>query len=274
MDGGTIFLIIFVLILLALAITFLVLWLINRNKKKQNNPDDLTLTGLDVRLTAPDTVTATWTNTGAAGNKVTLFADTQRIELDSAGRPIKASPDLVIGGPVNEGSKTVSATGLKPSTKYNIDIVVTGDNRHKVSPAIIWTGTIPPTEFQIQELNTSGGIELGSDNTTVAYESVLLNKNNDDLWSYNSQTFKITGNGTNSRPALYNNNGTLAATTDTSILTSANSEWVYNPNGRNRWCLKSSPDTCLQVNSLTGPTSFINVISGGASQWLNKGLLL
>lgn len=276
MNGGTIFLIVFVLVLLGLAVTFLVLWLINRNKQKENNPNDLVLTGLDVRLTAPDTVTATWTNTGSSGNQVTLYADTQRIELDSAGKPVQASKNLITGGPVSEATRTVSANGLLPNVIYYIDVVVTGDNRHKAAPAIVWTGTVPSEEFVIQELNTGGGIQLNSDNVTVSYQKTLANKNNNDLWSYNPTTFKLTGNGTggNTNPVLYNNSGTLAASSDSNILTSANSNWVYNPNGRNAWCLQASPDLCLQVPDLSAETSPVQVASGTPSKWLNKPLLL
>ena len=272
MSGATVFLVILILILLALAITFLVLWLIKR-EKKENNPGDLVINNLVVRLTDQSTATATWSNTGSGSNQVFMFADTQKINIDPSGKPSQASGNLLSSGPVSENLRTISIQNLKPQTKYFIEVVVTGDGRSNSNPATLFTGGVPTTEFSIEELNASGGIELGSDRTTVTYQSKLLNKNLDDLWTYNTQNFRLTSRRTGGATGavLYNNNGTLAAAaSNSSVLTNANSQWTYNSNGQNKWCLQGSNTVCLKVTDLSADNSPIQVISGGDSQWKNK----
>lgn len=272
MSGATVFLVILILILLAVAITFLVLWLIKK-EKKENNPDDLAINNLVVRLTDASTVTATWSNTGSNNNQVTMFADTEKINIDPSGKPSQASNNLLIGGPVNENVRTLSIANLKPNTKYFIEVVVTGDGRSNSNPATVYTGSVPAGEFAIEELNASGGIELGGDSTTVTYQTRLLNKNLDDLWIYNPQNFRLTSRrtGGTTGSVLYNNNGTLAAiASNSNVLTDANSQWVYSPNGQNKWCLRNSTNVCFKVNDLSADNSPVQVVSGGDSQWKNK----
>lgn len=267
MNGWTIFGIIVILILLGLAITFLVLWLMKKNNNA-NSKTELSITGLKVFLSDPTTVTATWNSTGNSGNQVTIYADTQRINFDAEGNVEKATVNLVKGGPVSSGTKTVAAANLGPGAVYYVDVVVTNPNikAFNPNPFTIFTGPVPTTEFRISELQTPGGIELSSDNTTVTYVTNLANKNNDDLWTYDSTALTLKGNGISQNPILYNNNGTLAATNSSSV-SAANSQWIYTND--NKWCLKATPDLCF---SITGSSPTISVIANSSSQWSNNPL--
>jgi hypothetical protein len=129
------------------------------------------------------------------------------------------------------------------------------------------------------------GISLNtSDNSTVVYSSNPSKGTINDVWNYDNTTQTITTNGvgrySQTRPALYNNNGTLAAMDVNMLKNQSNfsqiAQWSY-VNGGN-WCLTNNPTLCMNLDLpvTTNPTS-VTVSSrtspNSATQWMNLPLL-
>lgn len=260
MDGTNIFFIIVIVLLLIAAVVFLILWLAKGGTQK-NQKKELSITGLKFNYTTTS-VTATWDNVGNPNDVVTLYADINPINFNAEGKPeVSSSPgtqvvsQVLASSPVSGTSKTVTLTGLKENTKYYVDLVVTNPNfvGFNPNPDIIFTSeTIPTSNFLIQEINTIGAIALNVNDQTKVYYQTGVNKSDiNDIWTYDATNFTISTRGlganSSSRPTLYNNNGVLAAKNATSA-TDPSSQWTYNINGNNRWCIKGTT-TCMNLAS-------------------------
>ena len=307
MNGWAVFGIIVFLIILALAVVFLILWLTKGGKA--NSKKELAINGLNVTLTSipvaplptpmpmppmndvvpvasntfmslnpvsppttsptPFGVTATWTSVGNSKDKVTMYADTKPIDLDADGKPEAAkNPKVLIGGPVDGSARTVSIPNLAARTVYYIQVVVTNGDIPGYNSELrkVYTGGVPQGNFVITEFDAKGAIEY--DGKDVKYASTR-HKGFDDVWTYDAAKFTLTRISVGSEPSaiLYNNNGVLAAAPPSSTISSASSEWVYNND--NKWCLKSNPSLCMNIEVPFTTSTPVVVTSAGKSQWIN-----
>jgi hypothetical protein len=273
MNGANIFLIIVIVLLLVAAITFLILWLIKGGTQKDQKKQ-LAITGLKFNYTT-SSVVATWDAVGNPSDVVTLYADTNPINFNAEGKP--ESGTVLASSPVSGTAKTVTLTGLKPNTRYYVDLVVTNPNfvGFNPNPDVIFTSeTIPTTNFIIQEINTIGAIALNTKDQTKVYYQVGVNKSDiNDIWTYNPTDFTISTRGlgassTAPSPTLYNNNGVLAAKDATSAKADPNAQWTYNVNGNNRWCIKGTT-TCMNLASPVSNLSPIAVTENSTTKFVN-----
>jgi hypothetical protein len=273
MNGTNIFLIVVIVLLLVAAITFLILWLIKGGTQKDQKKQ-LAITGLKFNYTT-SSVIATWDAVGNPSDVVTLYADTNPINFNAEGKP--ESGTILASPPVSGTVKTVTLTGLKPNTRYYVDLVVTNPNfvGFNPNPDVIFTSeTIPTTNFIIQEINTIGAIALNTKDQTKVYYQVGVNKSDiNDIWTYNPTDFTISTRGlgassTAPSPTLYNNNGVLAAKDATSAKADPNAQWTYNVNGNNRWCIKGTT-TCMNLTSPVSNLSPIAVTENSTTKFVN-----
>lgn len=270
MDGWSLFITILIIVLIALVITFFLLWI---GKGTSNRA--LTISGVNFSLPSSDKITATWASVGSSSDVVTLYASTSPINFSSGGFP-EPGQNVFLTPTVSGSAKTLTVGGLTPNTKYYVDLVVTNPNvvGFNPTPDIIYTGAdVPSTSFIITEINTRGGISVDvNDNTTVTYDTVI-NKGLNDIWTYDPQAFTLTTQGigrfSGTTPALYNNNGVLAAA-DLKSLQSSNmlsmAHWVY---VNNNWCLKSDPTKCMTLPLPAQNGASIAVTQHSTSKWIN-----
>jgi flagellar basal body-associated protein FliL len=274
MNEANVFLIIVIILLLIAAIVFLILWLAKAGTQK-NQKNELSISGVKFNFTA-SSIIATWDSVGNASDIVTLYADTKPIILNAEGKP--ETTTIVSSGPVSGTSKTATInTGLTPNTKYYVDLVVTNPNfvGFNPNPDIVFTGeSIPTTNFIIQEINTIGAITLNTtDQTKVFYQTGVNKTDISDIWTYDTTNFTIStrslgASSTAPRPTLYNNNGVLAAKDATSATTDATSQWIYNVNGNNRWCIKGTI-TCMNLSSPIVNNSPITLVENSPTKFIN-----
>lgn len=276
MNGWSIFTVILVVILIALVILFLILWL-NAKGSKSNGVRDLGITDVVFSLPDANSINATWGAVGNIGDVVTLYASTSPINFNSNGVP-EPGQNISASNSVPGGARTVTVTGLNKNTKYYVDLVVTNPNitGFNPTPDIIYTGVeVPASPFVITEINTRGGISLNtSDNTTVTYDTVV-NKNLNDIWSYDPSDMTISTQGvgkfSRTQPALYNNNGVLSAADLSTLKSNPNfaniGQWVYSSS--NNWCLKNNPSFCMNLTLPVTTNSPVTVISNSNSKWIN-----
>jgi len=271
MNGANIFLIIVIVLLLIASIVFLILWL-TKGGTKNDQKKQLSISGLKFNYTT-NSITATWDNVGNANDIVTLYADTNPINFNAEGKPETA---VLSSSSVSGTTKTVTlTTGVKPNTRYYVDLVVTNPTfvGFNPNPDIIFTSeTVPTTNFIIQEINTIGAIALNLNDQTKVYYQTGVNKSDiNDIWTYDPNNFTIStrGLGANSanQPALYNNNGVLAAANLSTVKTNPNAQWTYNVNGNNRWCVKGTT-TCMSLPTPTN-NSPISVTENSTTKFVN-----
>jgi hypothetical protein len=261
-------LIVILVIVAIVAIVFLILWL----TKNSGNNSTLSITGVKFMVTNSTTLVATWDRTGNANDMVTLYANTSQISFDSSGRPSSNSSKVLVGGPVPSSAKTVSITNLAPNTTYFVTLVVSnGNSFSNSSTGTIYTGSIPSTNFMISELHTAGAITTGT-NGTVVY-STTPNKSTADLWKYDTTNSTLSAtsliSGVTGTRVLYNNNGTLAVSTNGTNVTPENSQWTYDTFGQGRWCLKATPNVCMNLATPISGTAPITLQNGSTTQWKN-----
>ena len=264
--SATPFLIGAIVVVAIIAIVFLILWLTRGSGT--NAPSGIT--NVRYTLTNPTTVVATWDTTRNTNETVTLLADTTQINLDASGRPT-GNPRVLVAGPVPSSTRTLTLSTLAPNTTYFVKLVVSnGTSSAIINTNTIYTGSIPSTNFVISELHTTGGITLGPNNSVIYTKSP--NKTTADLWRYDTTNFTLTAanlvGGMTSAVSLYNNNGTLAASSG-STLTAENSQWTYDTDGQARWCLRSSPNTCMHLATPITDSEVITVSTGSTTQWKN-----
>ena len=277
-NAFTVILIILAILLAAAAVVFLILWLVQRNKNN-TNPAALSITGLNVNLQNGTTLVATWKSVGNSGDLVTLYADTIPINLNVSGVP-ESNPNVLKSNTVPGSVGQVSIAKLTLNTKYYYEVVVTNPSipGFNPEPGLIYTGSIPTGNFIIQQYTTPGGITLNTaDNSTVTYQTNVNKTGLNDVWNYDTNTQAIytygVGKYSQTSPALYNNNGTLAAMDLKTLQGQSNfnnvAKWTYNSNGT--WCLTNSPTACMNLNlPLSSTSSNINVNSQSpTTQWMN-----
>lgn len=282
MNGWAIFLGILVLILLILAIVFLVLWLTKRNKN-ETAKKDLAITGTKFTLTTPTTLTATWDTVGISADQVIMYADTKSINLDANGEPEPdKNPNILKSNQVAGTAKTVSISNLKLDNKYYIALVVTNKNlpgsaNVETSQITTHSTPIPEGEFIISETDVKGSIKLEPDKKTVVYVSTTSSKDLSDLWKYDKTKFTLTSaasTGSSSSTILTVESGKLAAiTVDNNRQTDpriANTEWIYD--NQNRWCLKNSPEMCMELEKPKTGVDTISVVANSTSKWTNTSV--
>ncbi len=125
MSAGVVFGVIILLLLLAASITFLILWLNNRNKKN-TQVKDLSINGVKFNVDSPTSVTATWESVGNLKDEIILYGDTIPINFDASGKPeLDKNPKVLQSHKVSGNTKTVTLSGLNKNTKYYLDLVVT-----------------------------------------------------------------------------------------------------------------------------------------------------
>ena len=266
MSGTSSFLIVVIIVLLILTTTFLFLWLtgsgiLNTQKKR------LTIT--NVKFKCNGTITATWDSVGDPKDLVTLYAATNNpIDFHADGTP--SSSNNLVSPTVSGTARTVSVPGATQNTKYFVSLVVTNPDfvGFNVTSNVISTcGNSLKGNFVMQEMNTPGAIEINtSDPTKVSYNTGVNKAAMNDIWSYDATNFTIStrSTGTNStapRPTLYDNNGTLSAKPATASP-DANSQWSYNIDSPNAWCIKGT-NRCMSLSSpiTTGETILVSANS-------------
>lgn len=265
--SATPFLIGALVIITIIAVIFLVLWLM----KGSTNNSTLSITGVKFLITNSTTLVATWDAVGNPNDIVTLYADTSQINIDSSGKPSANNPKVLIGGPVPGNARTVSISNLAPNTTYFVALVVSnGSSFASTNTGTVYTGSIPTTNFMITELHTAGAITLGPIGTVVY--STSPSQSSASLWKYDTNNFTLSGasliSGTTGARILYNNNGVLGVTTMNNV-TAENSQWTYDTFGQGRWCLRSTPNVCMNLSTPVSGTAPITLQTGSTTQWKN-----
>tara|TARA_R110002153_G_scaffold101574_1_gene237793 strand:+ start:851 stop:1693 length:843 start_codon:yes stop_codon:yes gene_type:complete len=273
MGAGIIAGIVIIVLLLGLAVTFLILWLYNRNKKQASK--DLSIAGLKFSTTNTS-ITGTWLVTGDVNNVITMYVDTMPINLDTTGKVEMDKNPKVQSATALGSVKTVTVNNLTDKTKYFVELVVSNpaDKGFNPNKATLITGNVIPTgSFILQEIHTPGGISLDlNDKTKVVYSNTANKTDTNDLWSYDTANFTIStknlgASSTAPRPTLYNNNGILAAKPATPTP-SADSQWTYNEKGNNLWCIKGQ-NLCLDLVRPVGSNQEIKIIADSKTEWIN-----
>ncbi len=272
MSGANAFFIVVIVILLLSTTVFLFLWLtktgiLNTQKKR------LTIT--NVKFKCNGTITATWDSVGDPKDLVTLYAATNNpIDFNADGTP--SSPNNLVSPTVSGSAKTVSIPGAAQNTKYYVSLVVTNPDfvGFNVTSNVISTcGNALDGNFVMQEMNTPGAVEINiSDPTRISYNTGVNKAGMNDIWMYDktSGTISTRSTGTNStapRPTLYDNNGTLSAKPATPSP-DANSQWTYNVDSPNSWCIKGTT-RCMSLSSPITSGESIIIRDGSDTKFIN-----
>ena len=297
-----------IFLVLAAAIVFLILWLVERGKTKDDK--ELLLTGTEFQLTFIQSTTAmmaSWTDVANDKDEVILYVyeSGKSVKFNSDGSPTSATTSNIVAtsNQVN-GNTTKSLTasptgGLKDGVTYIGVLVVTNPdllNFHTVpSQGLFSSPSEIPKAFLIESVSqpgeiiyvlpTSGG-GLPSVEYDVTKEAGSVGSN---LFHYDTTNnllctihtlqagaainTPVTCDSFGPNYLLYDNNGTLDLRSNTKDKTQTDDKWIYD-RSNNRWCLTGDSDKCFVLPTLTGTatTSPINVstTTDDATGWINK----
>ena len=297
-SGGTIALLVIGLLLLAAAITFLILWLVKKDKgRKPKIPDE------SVVVSSNTSVTVNWDPNNTATDKndhINLFATTDPkyrvdngIVKSSNGSPVTG----ITGISPSSGTRTISGLGSNEKTFIVTTITGNDTNSSTVGTNLVYTQTDPPTDskFNIEPLGINGffGFELSND--PMDNKSDIFNVYSSGTTGIGSNTVCGTGNSSwNFKPFVFNTTkapntsliGTLNSTCDgndyilvannnslmaTSLGTTGttgttgtnNSSWVYS---NNHWCIPdnngNATSNCIIINEQMSTNTPIPVSLG------------
>ena len=283
MSAGVIVAVILILLLIAAGVVFLVLWLRERDKNKNNKTPNVIINNPKFTLSANGTtVTASWDSVGQADDQVTLYASKKQIQIGTNGKPIDGSGVLSSNTNTTPNTtKSVSISGLEANQTYNLQLVNFNTNVFTNINYVIYTNTVLQGEFHI--VDTSGGnvITLGTDNTTITMETIAKGHSR-DIWEYDqgqfggAATFTLFNKANNVEPeiVLFNDSGKLVAkelSTLSQTQINNQAQWVYSVDKKaNQWCLRNDTTTCFEVSSTTPTQVEVVKDSKSPTSWANK----
>ncbi len=190
--GWSWFLIILLILVIAAAITFLVLWLVQRDRQ-----EELQIFGVSFKVASDTSIQASWTSVGSNNDVVTLFVyETGKgIRFNNNGTP---STTVAGRSSVTDPNtvKTVTVTGLIKDVTYDAVLVVTnsgisGYNGGNTGTGLTTGSNDPGIKFTITSLGQTGQIIYDTEDLTVEYElgSITINNN---LFHFDSEVFICT----------------------------------------------------------------------------------
>ena len=251
------FLIILLVLAIAAAVVFLILWLTKSEDKKE-----LSISGVNFKVSSSTSITATWTTTGNDKDEVTLYASPtgSSLDFDPTGKPV-LTPVLTITPVFNSSTvpasqKTVTVTGLATNTTYDAVLIVTNpdikdDYGTSKFESGLHTSTVIPNKFFIQ--STAGGYIAYTPKTgpmTVGYETSKLNVNH-VLFHYQDGTLCTTTQigtpscGDNSY-VLYNDSNKLGIKQQSSIDSAEKPKALWDFDATtSRWCVRGDTSLCM-----------------------------
>lgn len=294
--GGSEWIWIILLLIAILAIIGLVIWLIF-SYRRDTKGKILQLNNPKINITSNTQITGSWTSTGNASDKITLYATLNPPEYNNDGTLANPSP---LKNNASGVAESVSVPGLQQGLKYYATLILTNSNttnfqvytqivfmQDKDVPTVVPTsGQIgsTPNIFAIDDILQVGKIEFVEPDNSGIY-SVRFNQIPNDtnsLWTYTAAgTNSIGGQIKSTREGedicLFNSNGNLVAQSCTGITgaagnVSADSQWTYNPTGNaNKWCLTSTVTnanpTCMILGTIntkgTAPITVANTSTVG-----------
>ena len=214
--------IVLIVVIILLAVTGLILGLYFGLRKTKPNISDCTFT-----VGGTDSIFVTWKSTNSSG-KVNIYASINAVTFDDDGKPNANGADIFKGTPDVDVSVGKGNISTLPQGEYNVYAVITNDGNYNSCEGKVSIGIENQANIMISSGSLFGAITRNGNSVSYIASGTKLPPAPTPLntWFYAGITNRtINGeiiraytlsntdpNGT--RYYLYDNNGTLAVTTD------------------------------------------------------------